>query len=197
MPTPVGYAECSYQITQTGLTRPAYVTFGVDPSGGDPVALADAVYGAWGASGSLKTILDATASLTAVRVAMGTDGGGDLVYVKSVSDAGGGGAMGTLPPNCAVLFHKTTARGGRRGRGRMYFPWSVSETNVDEAGGITGSIVTAHTTAATNWRLALTAASCPLVLLHEEGKTAVPPPDAVTGMVCDPRIATQRRRIGR
>lgn len=197
MPTAVGFAQCNYQLMQTGLTRPAYITFGVDPSGGDAQTVADSVHGAFGASGSLKTLFDNSVTMTGVRVALGTDGTGDLVYVKSTSDAGGGGALTTLPPNCAVLMHKTTGIGGRRGRGRMYLPWTVGEGSVDEAGVITGSIITSHNAACLAWRLALTAAGVPLVLMHAEGKTAKPEPTAVTSMSCDARIATQRRRIGR
>jgi len=47
------------------------------------------------------------------------------------------------------------------------------------------------------WRLALSSAAVPLVLLHAPGQTALPPPDPVTGLTVDRIVATQRRRLGR
>ena len=197
MPTAAGYADCSYQLTLSGFTRPAYVTFGVNPSETDPAMVASQVLGAWSAAGSLNTLMDSNVTMTGVRVSIGTDaGGGDLVYVLPASVVGGAGGS-ALPPNCALLFHKTTARGGRRGRGRMYLPWAVSETSTNEDGSLPPATVTASSLAATAWRLALSAASCPLVLLHGPGKTSAPAPDLVTSMTCDRNIATQRRRMGR
>ena len=197
MPTPPGFAECSYALTQTGLVRPAYITFGVDPTSTDPATIAGALATAWASAGSLNSIMDNSVTMTAVRVSLGTDGSGDLVYVLSATVTGGGGTIGSLPPNCAVLFHKATARGGRRGRGRMYLPWSIADSSVDDVGVINSTNVTAHTAAASAWQAALSAGGNPLVLLHAPGKTATPPPDPVTSMTADRLIATQRRRIGR
>jgi len=196
MPTAVGYASCSYELRQTGLTRPAYVTFGVDPSGGDALAVADAVFGAWSAAGSFRSIMDSTVTLTATRASLGTDGSGDLVGVNTTTSVGtASGAM--VPPNVAVLIHKVTARGGRRGRGRMYIPWCTTAASVDETGVITPAVVSTITAAMLAWRLALSSAAVPLVLLHAPGQTALPPPDPVTGLTVDRIVATQRRRLGR
>lgn len=196
MPTPAGFAACSYEFQQTGLTRKAYVTFGVDPTDTDPVTVAGQVLGAYSAAGSLKTVMDSSVSLTAVRVSLGTDGAADLVYVLGAAVVGG--ASGSYaPPNCAVLFHKTTARGGRRGRGRMFLPWAVLQSSLDETGIITSAYVTTLTNAALAWRTALSSATVPLVLLHGPGKTPVVAPDPVTSITADRMIATQRRRLGR
>ena len=198
MPTPPGYASCSYQLNQTGLVRPAFITFGVDPTGTDPATIAGQLATAYTSAGSLNTLIDQSVTMSAVRVSLGTDGTGDLVYVLATTVTGGN-ALGTssLPPNCAVLIHKSTARGGRRGRGRMYLPWTVAEANVDETGVIGATQVTQHNAAVSAWQSALSAGSNPLVLLHSPGKTAQPAPDPVTSMACDRLIATQRRRLGR
>lgn len=197
MPTSPGYADCSYELRQAGLTRPAYVTFGVDPTSTDPAAIATSLFNAYTAAGSLKSLFDNTVTMTAVRVSLGTDGTGDLVYVMSTSDVGGGGPWSTLPPNCAALIHKTTARGGRRGRGRMYLPWVLQESLVDEAGIILASTVTSITNGVNIWVTRLATETTPLVLLHGPGKTGTPAPDVVTSVRCDPLLATQRRRLGR
>lgn len=197
MPTAAGYADCSYQLSLGGFVRPAYVTFGVDPTDTDPAIVASSLLGAWNDAGSLNTIMDSQVTMTQVRVSMGTDaGGGDLVYVLNTSVVGGKSGS-SLPPNCALLFKKTTARGGRRGRGRMYLPWALDETLIDETGAIPTPTVTAATAAALVWRLALNSRGCPLVILHAPGKTATGAPDPVTSMVADRLIATQRRRLGR
>jgi hypothetical protein len=141
--------------------------------------------------------MDSSVVMGAVRVSLGTDGTGDLVYVLTTTVNGGASITNALPPNCAVLIHKSTARGGRRGRGRMYLPWTVLEANVDEVGVLTSTVITSHNAAVSSWQAALSSGGNPLVLLHAPGKTATPAPDPVTSMSCDRLIATQRRRLGR
>lgn len=196
MPTPPGFADCSYEIKQLGLNRPAYCTFGVDPVDTDPSLVATALLGAFNAAGSFKSILDSSATLTAVRVSLGTDGTADLVTVLPASAAGGTTAV-TTPPNVAILVHKATARGGRRGRGRMYLPWCAQATQIDEAGQVNATLITTLNAAMLAWRVALNTANCPLVLLHGPGKTGVPAPDPVLTLTVDRLAATQRRRLGR
>lgn len=197
MATPPGFADCSYQLNQTGLTRPAYVTFGCDPTSTDPATVAGSLATAWTSAGSLNSIMDNTVTMTAVRVSLGTDGTADLVYVLATTVVGGQTITSALPPNCAVLIHKATARGGRRGRGRMYLPWTIAEGFVDEAGVVTGSEITKHNAAVSAWQAAMTAGGNPLVLLHSPGRTSIPAPDPITNMSTDRLVATQRRRIGR
>lgn len=197
MPTPPGFADCSLEFQQTGLTRPAYITFGVNPTDTDPSVVAGLVHAAWGAAGSLRTIMDSSVTMTGVRASLGTDGSGDLVYVMATTDLGTGSALTALPANCAVLVHKTTDRGGRRGRGRMYIPWCLAESACDEAGIITAGNLSTIQTALNGFKAALVTQNVPMVLLHSEGKTAIVPPDPVNFLIADRLIATQRRRLGR
>jgi hypothetical protein len=196
MPTPPGFADCSYELRQTGLTRPAYVTFGVDPVDTDPALVAGSLQAAFLSTGSFKSILDSSVTLSAIRVSLGTDGTADLVTVLNTSQVGGQ-VGGNTPPNVAVLVHKSTSRGGRRGRGRMYLPWCLQTSTVDEAGQIGASTLTALNAAMLAWKIALTAANTPMVLLHGPGRTGIPAPDPVLSLSCDRLIATQRRRLGR
>jgi hypothetical protein len=162
----------------------------------DPNTVATSVHGAIVTAGSLNSVMDSTSTLSRIRVSLGTDGGADLVADTAWSDAGGAtGSM--LPPNCAVLVHKRTARGGRRGRGRFFLPWAIIETAVDEVGIITPANVTTIQTAMNTFRSTLISNSIPMVLLHDPGKTATGPPDPVTSMTVDRLISTQRRRLGR
>lgn len=196
MPTPPGFADCSIELTHALSTRPAYITFGVDPSLTDPTLVAADVLNAARATGSLTKHLDSQVVLTAVRVSMGTDGGGDLVYVGQYTEACSGVASAAPLPT-AILVHKVTARGGRRGRGRMYIPWFTNGSNISETGVVTGSEVTACNVVLETFRAALAAGGNPMVLLHGEGRTPLGAPDVVTKLVADSLVGTQRRRLGR
>ncbi len=196
MPTPPGFASVAVQIVHAGLSRPAYLTFGVDPSATDPQSVAASISGTMAAAGSLASVLDSETVISEVRVSLGTDGGEDLVGGITTSITGGTGHS-SLPPNCAFLVHKRTARGGRRGRGRLFIPWCSSETNVDEAGIIQTAYLNTFQTAMNTWLSGLAAGSCPMVLLHDPGITSPGPPNVVTALTVDKLISTQRRRLGR
>lgn len=196
MPTAPGFANVAIQLTHSGMSRPAYLTFGVDPTSTDPQLIATSVSGACAAAGSLMSMLDNETTLTEVRTSLGTDGGEDLVGGISTS-VSGGAALTSLPPNCAVLIHKRTSRGGRRGRGRFFLPWAIGEGNVDEAGLVASLQMTSIQTAMTTWLGALSTANVPMVLLHDPGRTSPGPPNLVTALTVDKMISTQRRRLGR
>lgn len=202
MPTAPGFADCSYELRHSSMSRTAFVTFGIDNTDTDPTSLATAVMGCFGSTGSLFACLDASVTLIRTRVSLGTDGGEDIVGVNTqpVACTFGGPAA---PPNCAVLVHKRTARGGRRGRGRMYLPWAAASTTLTEAGGVSAADVTRVQNSVNAWMAALMAGPGPLVLLHRPSNpgTAHPTtpgvPNNVTSMSVDSLIATQRRRLGR
>jgi hypothetical protein len=196
MPTAPGYCDVSIEHTLTGFTRPAYVTFGVDPTATDPLIVAGSILAAIQASNSYKSITALTVTLTGIRVAMGTDGTADLSVDYPISVVGGASGAKT-PAQVAVLCHKRTARGGRRGRGRMFIPWGVSESDVGEAGNIGTSALATINTAMGNFLTALQTQAVPMVILHGEGLTPLGAPDLVTSLVCDAVTSTQRRRLGR
>lgn len=196
MPTAPGYADVSVEMILTGMTRSAYLTFGVQPVDPDPADVVVEVNSAITAAGSLQSRLDAQVTITSIRASVGQDGGADLVYVLGTSIVGQNN-VSALPPNCAVLVHKRTLRGGRRGRGRLFIPWCVSETNVDEAGLIATAEVTTIQTAMNVFRTALGSFNVPMVILHNPGLSTMGAPDTVTSLVVDKLLSTQRRRLGR
>lgn len=197
MPTPAGYADISVELVQSGLARSAYITFGVDPTETDPALVAQSVHGALTTAGSLMSRMDSSVTLTSVRASLGTDGGEDLVGVFPSTATGGLSGAATLPPNCAVLCHKRSGRGGRRGRGRLFIPWWVAETDVDETGTIAATPAGQMQTAINTFRTTLVTNSVPMVILHGPGKTSIPAPDVVSSITVDRLIGTQRRRLGR
>lgn len=118
----------------------------------------------------------------------------------------GTGSIATPPHNCAILVRKNSARGGRRGKGRMYLPpIGLSEGNVTAVGVITQSIVDSISLDFETWRANLSALNLQAVLLHSDkvdpdtGEIIelAPPPDPVLSFVCQQVIATQRTRMRR
>jgi hypothetical protein len=202
MPTPPGFATCSYELKHASMTRSAYLTFGIDPSGTDPNAIALQLAGDFASPGSLFSVIDSNVTLQSTRVSLGTDGGEDIVGLSNQLVACTK-AISSTPPNCAVLVHKATARGGRRGRGRMYIPWCCQATDVTEAGTIGAATVTLVSNAVNAWVTAVTPDPGPLVILHRPSRNTIGPgsvpgsPNVITSWTVDPLIATQRRRLGR
>jgi len=192
---PPGYAECSIEHWLTGYLRPAVTTMGVSitgtESGGDNVA--DHFHQAF--ITAFLDRVDANVTLRSAKAVIGQDGGDPIVQESSRSNSGNSTRDSTAPA-LALMLTKQTALGGRANRGRMYFPWAVSDTGVGENGAVQGSTLD-------NWQ-----ASCdefleqltlsvpgPLidgaVILHSSPSLA---PTPITGMVPNPAIRTQRRR---
>jgi hypothetical protein len=202
MPTPPGFASCSYELRHSLMSRSAFLTFGVDPTATDPNGIATSLASAFAAPGSLFTTLDSNVQLQQTRVSLGTDGTEDIVGTSPQLVACTLG--GTSPPaNCAVLVHKRTARGGRRGRGRMYIPWACSVSSIGESGVVLAADITRIGTAVAAWAAQVTSLVGPLVILHRPSTPgtihpSVPgTPNPVTSFVVDPLVGTQRRRLGR
>lgn len=202
MPTPPGYADCSYELRHSSMSRSAFITFGVDVTGTDPVTIAGQVKDAFANAGSLLTIMDNSVSLIATRVSLGTDGSEDIVGVNRTA-VPCTRSQQSLPAQCAVLVRKVTARGGRRGRGRMYIPWSASAAGFGENGTVATGEVPLVQAAVDVWKNALSATAGPLVVLHRPSApgtmhpTTAGLPNLVTSLVVDPLLGTQRRRLGR
>jgi hypothetical protein len=200
--TPPGFADISMQFTLAGFPRPAYVTFGAQPTSTNPSTIAGAVSAAAGVALGLMTIIDTSVVLSGVRVSLGTDGGDDIIGFTT-TNVPGTQAGSSHPPNVATLVHKRTARGGRRGRGRWFLPWCRGESDTDEAGLWTPSSLTTMQNACNNFLAELSVRNMPMVLLHSpqdpanENSTAPGVPTPVIALEVDPLVSTQRRRLGR
>jgi hypothetical protein len=196
MATHVGEAAVSAYFTLTSYNRPAAITFGVNPTSEDPAAVNAAVFDALTTTNSLCKIIDSNVILTRIRVAYGVDGTEDLIDDRGYSFACL--ASGTaVPPNVAVLVHKRTQRGGRRGRGRMFLPWTGTLGGVNEDGTIAPTNYSSYQAAVTVFFNRLTTNAVPMVLLHQPGLSAPGLPNLVTSLQVDPVVSTQRRRLGR
>jgi hypothetical protein len=196
MPTPPGFASCSARFVLAAFNRPAFITWGVDNTDTDPASLSVQMLNCLTTTGGLMSQMDSSVTLAEVISRIGTDGGEDLIGSATGSTLGGltGGAP---PPNVAILAHKRTARGGRRGRGRWYLPWYCSANDLGEDGVLLAAKLTAKQTALNATRAAMAAGGNPMVVLHRPGHTSPGPPDVVTNIVVANVVGTQRRRLGR
>ena len=196
MPTTPGYADITIKLRHNLLSRQCALTWGVQPTATDPIQVCNQVGLAVTGATTLEGVMDNDVTIVGIRASLGTDGAADNVgEINTTLQCDG--VYAAPPANCAVLVHKRTARGGRRGRGRLFVPWAISEGDVDEVGKISTSTVGALQTKFNNLLTQLTTNNVPMVLLHSEGQTPAGAPNLVTSLVVDPLISTQRRRLGR
>lgn len=190
---PDGFAQVLIPIKHNSLARSAAITFGIknDTGGFFTPALANTILGDVVPAINLDS--NCTIGPAVLRV---SDASGATGTIEGTTSVPGTSASSTPPPNVAVLVKKITGRLGRRGRGRMFIPWWVDESTVGEDGVIAGTTVNGFNTSLGNVLTNLQADMVPMYLLHDdEGSTAAPSPDEVTSLICDNRVATQRRRL--
>jgi len=193
MPIPEGFAQINYLLTGSGLPSGGQVTFGVDITifGGTAADLANNAWDNWVAEITPET--PSAIVLSGVLAKFGPDATGPS-FLRTGAQAGpASGAVAS--PQVAYLFTKSTDSGGRSGKGRTYLP-GVLEANVDQAGNVPGPTVGAWNVALEAFRDLFTADDTPLVLLHAPG-APLSSPSIITGITCQSRVATQRRRLRR
>ena len=196
MPTAPGFADCSARFTLAALARPAFITFGCDPTTTDATQLAADLYGQFTGTGSLMSQMDSSVTLAEIIVRLGQDGAEDVVGSRVGTNVGQK-VQASFSANVALLCHKRTARGGRRGRGRWYVPWFAASTEVAEDGTVTESVRAAKETALNVLRGAMSSAGNPMVVLHNPGLSSPGAPNLVTAISVSNLVGTQRRRLGR
>ena len=198
---PPGYAQVLVGIKHVSAVRSMAVTYGVDISaaGGNLSDVADTQQAALAAVGGLLAETDSSYTYTNIIIRSGSDPGPGPVFEKSVNLPGG--TAGETPPvNTALLVRKVTPFGGRRNRGRFYWPGLVQDASVDELGVVTPARVTSLQSDFNTFRnnletgLSATEVPTPMVILHDVTEGAVLPTD-VTGLIVQPVMATQRRRM--
>lgn len=190
---PVGAAQVTFVFTLTGDLEPMVTTMGVVPvtpmNAFEIADIAnDAVAGPAGpflASQVLVgyTYLGARASLKLIDgFQVSEDFANPQVGVK---------AGGCLPSNCAELWDKRSALGGRKNRGRCFVPpCYFSEVDVDARGTITATKLSRQLQL-DNMVDFFAAADLPLAIFHSDGAA----PTMVTAMTLQSTIATQRDRM--
>ncbi len=167
----------------------------------DAAGWAEGLHDAWG--DNMQVPLTTEASWVKCTVLKGDGTATPEVGESTPPQYNGAGLMPAPPPNVAVLVKKQTGFGGRKNRGRIYLPWSVSESDIDEVGNISAAGLNTVTTAlaafkAANPNLIQVIANRVYDLPWDNPArqlVAVNIGKPVIAMVADPLVATQRRRV--
>ncbi len=194
---PAGFVQYALVIKHDLDPEPMIVTCGHDVQGalGTPAGDLDAIAGAWK---NLLVEMTSDAVFTNIVGRYGTSTTGEQIVVDVVQNYRGGQTDNFLPQNTSVLVKKITNRGGRRGRGRMFFPYLTPATTVSEIGVLAAGLITNYNTRLNNVQAALNAIGGGPVLLHESTGTTPPGlPTPITDFQLSCVIATQRRRLRR
>lgn len=188
---PAGFGEVTFVFTG-GPSDPMTNVLGVDPPDGMPTPdiaqLAAEAYSAAAATNPqtfqwFGVTFDRTIARRNLAGVMQTA----EFPVGTVGEVGGQ----PMPFNTSVLVRKTTAIGGRRGRGRWYF-MGANELDSSDGAFLDTGPRNAYQGAFTNMFNDLVADLLNPVVLHD---TAAVAPTPITGFSVQARLATQRRRL--
>lgn len=198
-PLPVGTSDCFYQLNLSGDLDPMYLTFGMQFTNPPNAATATGLFNNFLAS--VLPTFHSSYQLVRVHILYQSDSAHQLAYDSTPSPAQGLSTDTPAPQNVAYLVKKQTGFAGRRYRGRTYVP-GVSEANI----GVSGILLPGFVTGVQNaWNAVLTywnSVGNP-VLIHStqftepEPPVTPPAPTRITGLLVDPLVATQRRRLRR
>lgn len=187
MTIPAGFAQVNWFFVGAALPRGAQVTLGLDVNPLDtPADVALMAHNA--VATNVVPIMSASVALLETMCKFGPDATGPsaVAGVQTV----GGGSSSTVSPNVSVLVKKVTALGGRKNRGRFYWPGAI-DTEVGPEGLL-------DSTAVGNWADAMAALYDALIagnttpeVLHGDATA----PTEVTEFILDGTVATQRRRL--
>lgn len=199
---PVGYAQIAVAMRHVSQSRTAVVTFGVEWSVdiAFPSQRCDDILAAF--VDGYGPYIDAGVDVGPVSATIGAEGG-ENVTVVGTDHYAPPNQLEVEPSNVALLVRKSTARGGRRGRGRFYIPWIVPNAAVDDVGQLSGEFHGNMQVASNDLLSNLAAAQpggagTPMVLLHSTSpNSATGSPNPVVGLTVDTLVGTQRRRLGR
>jgi hypothetical protein len=129
-----------------------------------------------------------------------------LLVIAAGAAIAGANASTNMPPNVALLIRKRTSFGGRKNRGRNYYPFVLADTDVSENGTVATLSVAAFQASATAFLAQLSTDVTPLCIENKTYNTPLPPhyvteislsAAQVQAYTVETVIATQRRRLGR
>jgi hypothetical protein len=185
---PVSFGQANLKFTGAGYPTGAEITIGFDPLAISAAAAADAFVDLWDTH--LKGDTPSAVTLSSVLVKYGPNDTGASAEVGA--GIAGTGTDGQVQPGVCALIQKRTADGGRRNRGRIYYP--IGEASILDGGALATAYVTGSQS---DWALFLAAMpgnTGPMVVLHNDAGFT---PTEVTSLSVQARAATQRRRLRR
>lgn len=192
---PPGYVSVIMPIQRLNDPDPYAVTWAFDYPGDatGPQEVADVVQNNFVSLWASSFPNDCT--LGPAQISVGQDGGDPLVATAATTGSGSN-SSDFAPQNCALLIQKRSNLGGRRNRGRCYFP-VITEGAVNEVGELSETQVASYQSIADDWLQFYNLGAGivgPMVILHNDGSI---PPTPVATLVVQRLIATQRRRLRR
>lgn len=199
---PPGFIDVSVKVQRTGDPDLYITTFGariLTP----PFTQANTQSMAGLIQQSFDGVTGTGEILKGVTVRVGQDG--DPLVMEGPLNTVGLSSGTRTPPNTAVIVSKLSALGGRRNRGRMFWP-SISEGTVDDLGLITTATLNAYQTEFNNFLIGLRGGggfaqnTDEMVILHSTNPLSpapTPPPTIVTALRVEQLVGTQRRRLRR
>ena len=188
---PASYAQANLLFGGAAYPSGAECTIGLDiADAATPAILATRVNAVYTSSGFAA---DASSSSTYLGclVKFGPNDTGPFATVAA-SIPGTVGAQTPAPQN-AILVQKLTAVGGRRGRGRLFWP-GVTEAQLNPDGTLTAAAVTNLQNSFNSFLSGMTALGNFPRLLHTVEGVA---PNSITSFSVQSLTATQRRRLRR
>lgn len=196
---PEDFAQVNLTFFLTGDVEPMVVTMGCSPGAFDaPEDLADSIHAQFLAAG---TIFVASSYSDQYRIgpfsATIMTASGPQTGEGSAQQQGTNAGVPACPNNVAILVQKRTVFGGRRGRGRSYFPpLYPGEANISPIGDLTSVTRDAWQVAMDEFLAGCSTGGTPLYLLHDDQPTPMLP-SLITSLSVQTKVATQRTRLRR
>jgi hypothetical protein len=186
---PAGFGQANFKFTGDGFPTGAEVTWGFQNETPQTAAECAADF-VTAYTGELLEVTPQAVTLASVLLKLGPNDTGPQVEVAVNSP--GTGSPAEVQPNMSALVQKRTALGGRRNRGRVF--WPVAEDAIDTGGAVDAAVLAVLQAQFDSFFSAIDGLACPLVILHSTGD---PTPETVTGLFVQSLAATQRRRLRR
>ncbi len=203
----LGLVLVTQKMVHSAVGHTAIITYAVNNSGGkSPQQIADALQVEF--NEQWLGAIDSNVTLLPPEIAEGDGSNVPAIAIASGGSATCTNAFVSPSPQIATLFKKVTGLGGKKNRGRIYFPWLTPANEIDEAGTIAPSFVSAFQGAATTWlgelltdqSLAMHIANKTLAtdpVTHKPYVTHIGMGPIVNSLVVESSVATQRRRLVR
>lgn len=197
MPIPAGFHNVEFVYRHGDATRDCTFAIGFDDQRSTivPATLGAAVNEAWidtGCPGQPSAYSTEWLYLGVVDTYESESG---PIRYDTPEVQAGSATLAPVPINCAVLINKVTAAGGRRNRGRIFYPPVFpNEGDISALGIIQSSDVTALQTKFANFLAELDTVQIHPVLFHQSGAQT---PTPIVDLRVQPMLATQRRRMRR
>jgi hypothetical protein len=205
---PVGFAQVTHIFDGANLPNGGAIVYGIQNDASLDATAVAAICGDL-FHDTLLTQLTADVSLVRTDVKLGPNETGTIG--SSTAGAGAGSqSNNSMGPNTAILVTKSSAIGGRRGRGRMFLP-GVDSDSVDDTGNLLTAFLSDTQDQADLFLEGLNSNDVGMHLLHDFAYTWVindngqprrvpsstPPPfpNVVTALTVQSLVATQRRRL--